>query len=471
MALTTTQHLPALGTATWASLLGSALLVACGGGGGDSSAVPTLASGYPQAPVSCSTTDQKAWLRDYMNDRYFWYDQQGTPNDAATTPAGYLSSLLFKPKDRYSYTQNTAQYTQFFAEGTRTGYGYALMYEDAAKTVLKVRLIEPRSPLGTQGLLQRGDTIVSIDGFTPAQITAGQLSAVSTEGVQRNFVVQGSTGQRSFSALSATFPLSPVIDARVLTVGSTRVGYLMYQEFITTGAAALGSAFEAFSAAGVTELILDFRYNGGGSTAQARNIASMAGGAAVEGKVFANYRYSAKLADNNVVQNFTTNGLPAVPLAAVNRVFVITSGDTASASELVINALRPFKPVITIGGTTYGKPYAFVPQEACGTTSSAVNIEIANALGSADYSAGFAATCPVADDLTRQLGDPLEARLAAALGYVRTGSCPVAASVLQPNKPNAQGNAAQAATKSIVSSALQSDTGYGEISPAQMRMD
>jgi carboxyl-terminal processing protease len=172
-----------------------------------------------------------------------------------------------------------------------------------------------------------------------------------------------------------------------------------------------------------------------------------------------------------VVQNFTTNGLPAVPLVAVNRVFVITSGVTASASELVINALRPFKPVITIGGTTYGKPYAFVPQEACGTTYSAVNIEIANALGSADYSAGFAATCPVADDLTRQLGDPLEARLAAALGYVRTGSCPVAASVLQPNKPNAQGNAAQAATKSIVSSALQSDTGYGEISPAQMRMD
>jgi carboxyl-terminal processing protease len=240
--------------------------------------------------------------------------------------------------------------------------------------------------------LQRGDTIVSIDGYTPAQIANGQLPVVSTEGVTRTFVVKDAAAvQRTLSVQSINFALSPVIQKAILTTGSTKVGYLMYQEFISTGSAALGTAFDFFRTQGATELILDLRYNGGGSTLQARNLASMVGGPTVDGKVFANYRYSAKNAASNFTQSFGSSGLPAAPLTTLTRVFVITSGNTASASELVINALKPFfKEVVTIGSTTYGKPYAFQPRDACGTTYSAVNIEIANANGFADYSAGFA---------------------------------------------------------------------------------
>ena len=154
----------------------SLLLAACGGGGttatpATSSTAPTaLASGYPNSPVTCSTSDQRDWLRDYMNDRYFWYDRQGVPNAAAASMDDYLSSLLFKPVDRYSFAESTAAANQFFEQGTRTGYGYALAWSDSAQTVLKVRLIEPLGPLGLGKLLKRGDTIISIDGFSPAQI-------------------------------------------------------------------------------------------------------------------------------------------------------------------------------------------------------------------------------------------------------------------------------------------------------------
>ena len=448
----------------------SLLLAACGGGGttatpATSSTAPTaLASGYPNSPVTCSTSDQRDWLRDYMNDRYFWYDRQGVPNAAAASMDDYLSSLLFKPVDRYSFAESTAAANQFFEQGTRTGYGYALAWSDSAQTVLKVRLIEPLGPLGLGKLLKRGDTIISIDGFSPAQIVAGQAGPVTAEGVQRAFVVKDDAGtQRSFSVASVKFALSPVINSQVLTApNGDRVGYLMYQEFISTGAPALGTAFDSFRNAGVKHLILDFRYNGGGSTAQARNLASLVGGADVVGKVFAQFRFSAKYSADNFSQTFRFADLPALPLEGIDKVMVITSASTASASELVINSLRPFKNVVTIGSTTFGKPFAFLPIEACGTTYNAVNLEVANAVGFADYSAGFAPACAVSDDLTRQLGDPLELRTAAALGYVATGQCPA---------PSGQVRPAAGSSKAAIDAIKQGELGWGETSPRRARVD
>lgn len=427
------------------ALFATGLLASCGGGGGDNTSASS--SGYPGAAVSCSADTQKAWLRDYMNDQYFWYDKQGTPNDAATGSSTYLDSLLYKPKDRYSYAKNTTVARQFLVEGTFTGYGISWAYESA--DVLKARLIEPLSPLAAAGAV-RGDTIVGIDGLTPAQVTAGQLAPVSTTGIVRTFVLKDAAGvQRTLSVQSATFPLSPVIKAEVLTAANgAKVGYLMYQEFITTGSAAMGAAFDKFRTAGVTDLILDFRYNLGGYTDQARNMATMAGGTAVEGKVFASYRFNAKQSAKNFVETFNARSAPAVPLANINKVIVITSGETASASELVINALRPFKNVITIGSTSYGKPYGFrTTADVCGVVYNAVNVELSNAAGFADYSAGFVPTCAVADDLTRQFGDAAEGRTAAALGYISTGSCPVAAKNLNINSAGSAEKNAQAAIK------------------------
>jgi carboxyl-terminal processing protease len=443
------------------SALGTALLAGCGGGGSDGGTA-VGASGYPGIPASCDTASQRGWLRDYINDQYFWYDKQGVPKEAATSTAEYLDSLLNKPIDRYSFAQSTTLANQFFVEGKRTGYGYALAFADAAQTILKVRLVEPLSPVGVAGL-QRGDTILSIDGKTPAEIVANALAPVNTEGVDRSFVVTNTAGvQRSFSVKSSNYTLSPVITSRVLTAANgAKTGYLMYQEFISNGATAMGAAFDSFRAAGVTELVLDLRYNGGGSTLEARNLASMMGGASLNGKVFASYRYSNKNSASNFTQNFSATGLPGASLDTLSRVFVITSANTASASELVINALRPFKTVVTIGATTFGKPFAFQPRSACDISYNAVNIEIANANNFADYSAGFAPTCPMSDDLTKQLGDPTELRTAAALSYITTGACP----------PVAQSNKAETAAKSAVNGARVLDLGFGEMSPQQMRVD
>ena len=442
-----------------AGAVGLLVLAGCGGGGGDSGAsVAAPASGYPSAPASCDVSGQRAWLRDYMNDQYFWYDKQRAPNAAATSLGSYFDALLYQPTDRYSYSQTTASANQFYAEGTRTGYGYALDWLDAARTTLVVRLVEPLSPVALAGL-QRGDRIDLIDGKTSVEIANGGLTAVDTAGVARTFAVHNAAGtQRSFTAQSAVYTLSPVNTVAVLTApNGAKTGYLMYQEFIASGAVAMGAAFDRFRAAGVTELVLDLRYNGGGSTQQARYLAGLIAGSAQIGKLFAQYQYNAKHTANNFIQNFvgTSGGLPTAPLEGLTRVFVLTMPSTASASELVINALRPYMAVRTIGGVTYGKPYAFQPADACGTTYNAVNLVLANAQNVSVPSDGIVASCSVADDLNHALGDPAESLTAAALSFIANGSCPPAASVASTAKRQSQ----------------TPPLGFGDISPPQMRVD
>ena len=437
------------------AVLGAVALAGCGGGGGEGVATPLVASGYPGTPASCDVSGQRAWLRDYMNDRYFWYDHQGVANATATSMGDYFGTLLYTPTDHYSYTQTTASASQFYVEGTRTGYGYRAASTDTLHSNMVVQMVEPLSP-AAQARLLRGDRILSINGKTPVEIYEGALAAVDTVGVPRTFVVQNAAGtQRTFTVLSATYALSPVHTVAVLTApNGAKTGYLLYQEFIASGAMAMGAAFDRFRAEGVTELVLDLRYNGGGSTQQARYLAGLVAGSAHIGKVFAHYQFNAQRTASNFTQNFvdTSGGLPTAPLDGLGRVFVITSPSTASASELVINALRPYKTVVTIGDTTYGKPYAFQPVDACGTTYNAVNIVVANAQNYSDYSAGIAPTCAVADDLDHPLGNPAESRTAAVLGYIHTGACPAVANLAkrQPRTPS---------------------PGFGDASPPQMRVD
>jgi carboxyl-terminal processing protease len=410
------------------ALLCSGLLSACGGGGGGGSDASSSAA-TSQAPASCSVADQRLWLRSYMNDQYFFYANQGTPDEAATSMDAYFQSLLYKPTDRYSFTQPTAQFTQFFSEGQSTGYGYSLAFSDAAQTVFKVRYVEPASPVAAAGLL-RGETVQLIDGYTAAQVAAGALPAVTTAGVPRNFTVVNASGvTRTFTVNSADYALTPVPINTVFSVpaaggGTAKVGYLLYQQFISGSSAALGTAMNNFRTAGITELIVDMRYNGGGSTTVARNLASMIGGSALDGQAFAQFRFNDKQAANNFTFAFTNAGLPAAPLDGLPRLIFITSPSTASASEILINSLKPFRKVVQVGGTTFGKPYAFQPRDACGTTYNAVNLDTVNAAGVGGFTSGLVPTCVVPDDLTHALGDPAEGRLAEALGYVRTGACP-----------------------------------------------
>ena len=462
-----------------------AVLAACGGGGSDGGgavgsspaplAVPaqTNASGYPGDPSSCSVADQRGWLNDYMMDKYFWNANLGIANAAATSLDTYFDSLLFVPIDRYSYSEEVEQFTQFFAEGTRTGFGYSLAFADATQTRLLVRTVEAAGPAAAAGL-QRGDTVLSINGLSPAQIANGELASVNTVGVTRTFSLADASGTaRLLTMTSRNFALASVVTDKIFNAASgAKVGYLAYQEFSPSSVGALGEVFNRFRAGGVTELIVDLRYNSGGSVVVARALASLIGGAALDGKVFAKLRFNAKNTDSDFDYNFTASPstLPSPPLEGLARVFFITSPNTASASELVINALAPFKNVINIGAATFGKPYGFLPRQACNTVYSAVNFETFNAADVGRYNNGLPATCSVADDLSKALGDPTERRTAAALGFIQTSACPAVTAGLQANSRPDQLNRSQIAINSIANKRWK-EPAFGEVSAPAMVID
>ena len=413
-----------------AILLLAVLLQACGGGGGDTAPPPSA--------EACSIANQRQSLRDFMREQYYWYRDMPAPDEGAATMDAYFQSMLVRPLDRFSYSQPTEEYQQVFTEGRRVGYGYTLVWSDMARTQLRVRSVEPLSPAARAGLA-RGDRIEAIDGYTPADIAAGLLPPVTTPGVPRTFTAVTAAGQwKMLTVTSAEYLLSPVAATNVFDVtapaGPAKVGYLAYNQFVTYSPEQLRAAFAGFARAGIGELILDLRYNGGGSVGVSRELASLVGGGLTANKLYAFLRFNDKQASSTQRLLFEMPEATAgTPLGeGLRRVFVIASGGTASASELLINGLQPFVEVVLIGEPTYGKPYGFVPFELCGTTYQAVQFESFNALGVGGFTSGFPPTCAVPDDLDHQLGDPAEGRIRTALNYVATGSCGAAAALRAP---------------------------------------
>jgi carboxyl-terminal processing protease len=162
----------------------------------------------------------------------------------------------------------------------------------------------------------------------------------------------------------------------------------------------------------------------------------IAGPARVQGKLFEKLGYNNKRGAGTTTPFYNaTTGQALLPTLGLPRVYVLTQGDTCSASESVINGLRGVDvDVRLIGATTCGKPYGFTAKDNCGISYFPIEFKGVNAKGFGDYADGFVPAgsgetgvpgCTVADDLNHPLGDPRESMLATALAYRSTGACPV----------------------------------------------
>jgi carboxyl-terminal processing protease len=303
--------------------------------------------------------------------------------------------------------------------------------------------VEPLSPAATAGLA-RGDVISSVNGRSAAELVAADdfsLLTPAQAGDVLTLVIDAAGGPKTVTLTAGTYALTPVSTTRLLTLSTgAKAGYLVLKDFITQAEDPLIDAVAQFRAAGATELILDLRYNGGGRVSTAALLATLVTGSARQDQVFARLTFNARHASSNGAYVFG-----AVPGAAFPRVVVLTGARTCSASELVVNGLRPYADVVTIGGASCGKPVGFQPRESCGNTYSAVNFESTNALGEGGYYDGIAATCGATDTFSGALGDPAEALTGAAIAYLQSGSCPVAGSAARERSARLVQRAAQQA--------------------------
>ena len=407
-----------------------ALLSACGGGDTGSST---------DGPASCELADQQRWVKTTLDDWYLFNTRMPSVDAAAfNSIEAYFDALLVKQDeagaalDRWSHVQDAAQFDAYYGEGRSLGYGLFVAGQADDPLPLRVRYVAPDSAAAQAGLA-RGMVIDGINGADPAQLkAAGDFAALTPTAVDQVLTLRvrdsATAAPRELSLRASVYPLQPVAPMRVLTSpGGRRIAYLFYKDFLGARLDALGSALAEAQAAGVSELILDLRYNGGGQISAAQELAGSLGGASAVGQRFATLSYNARHADATQHLNFGT----ALPRLGLSRVYVLTGVRTCSASEMVVNGLAPFVPVVSIGAATCGKPYGFNPRSACGKTFNAVNFEIANALGVGGYRSGLAPDCAVTEDFDRAMDDPGEALTAAALSHADTGRCPSASGASQ----------------------------------------
>lgn len=417
---------------SWFALLGSALvLAACGGGSSE-----------------CDTSTEKGWLQCHMAEWYFWYAVAPRPDPAAYADlASFFDASLYGgdavfPADRWSYYESTESFNRFFGDGQNLGYGLSvagLEVEGRPDLPLRVRYVEPLSDAAAKGLL-RGEQIVSINGVPASTYIADNDFSVlvpDVAGRTLDLVVRSSAGDRAVTLTATVHALTPVTGATVLTSpGGRRVGYVHVKDMINQVNAPLDAAFAAFRAQGVADVVLDLRYNGGGLVSVGRTVASYVGGDRSAGRDYVRLLYNDQRAPfNNQTFSFE-NPAAAADLA---RVYVLTGPRTCSASEQVINGLRPFVNVVQIGDVTCGKPVGFLPQSNAGNTFSVVAFESVNQNNQGRYWDGLVPTCSVADDLDHPLGSAAEGLVAAALQHADTGACPALARRAQPLAARGEG--------------------------------
>ncbi len=427
-----------------------ALLTACGGGdGGSGSSAPPVVVTPAPGPVTtagCSILERQNWVGAQMLEWYLFLDLlPGSLNPANyATVEEYLDALTAnaraQSKDRhFTYLTSIKAEDAFYASGSSAGYGIRLSYDSAAGRLFVTEAFEDAPALaagidrGTE-ILAIGttvDNLRTVASIFAAEGAAGVSSALGAAqaGVTRVLRVTSGGIQRDVTVTKADYaiqPVSPRYGAKVLDDGGRKVGYVNLRTFITPADPQLRAAFDNFRAQGITQVIVDFRYNGGGLVSIAKLMGDLMG-ANRAGSVFSYTTFNSQKTANNETAYFTPQPQSIAPM----KLAFIGTGGTASASELVINAFTPYLHANSalIGSNTYGKPVGQIALDltACDDRLRVIAFRTENANHVGDYYTGLAgkveASCQAGDDLSRPLGDPAEASVKGALDFLAGRTC------------------------------------------------
>ncbi len=323
--------------------------------------VPNLSNTYYQ-PLTSTSPNYKRNL-DSLNTYLNKFKDPSLLFDNLTYQYGTVDKWSFIESD-YTVIEN------WIAGISKTlGYDYTPYYYNSTSTNVfaVVNYILPGSPAEKAGI-KRGDIIIKINGTQITDANYGTLlNNQATATLTLAQLTNGTLVQTTTSPLITAVQLQedPVFLTKVFTVNGTKVGYLVYNGFQSDFDLELNTAFQQFKTAGITKLILDLRYNGGGSVQTAIYLASMIYSTNTS-KVFTksvwNSSYSSYNSNDNFTDKIVRSATSSTPINSLNLsdIYFLVSRGSASASELLINGLKPYMNVKTIGTNTYGKYVASV---------------------------------------------------------------------------------------------------------------
>ncbi|MEO5683263.1 MAG: S41 family peptidase [Chitinophagaceae bacterium] len=424
----------------------------------------TGATGPPTGTDTLTAAAKLGLLLDsvylYSKEVYLWHEV--IPSYAVFNPRQYTGASelaaaqnemaairALQPQDKkHSYSFVTTQEgSSAIQTGAAKDYGFFIKSASIDKALPNdsiywyVEYVYKSSPAGTAGI-QRGWYISKINntaiGVDNASVAILNDIFFGTSSNAANFTfTKGDGSTVAIDLAKGSFTANSVLYADVITNGAKKTGYLVFNQFFgTTSQTELTTAFTDFAAKGINELVVDLRYNHGGSTQTQDVLANLIVPASATGKTMYTYIFNDSLTAGKFPLLKRKPGYASVSFQpaintvnyqkagsiALSRVFFIVSSETASASELLINNLRPYMDVKLVGDTTYGKPVGFFPISIFNYAIYPISFKTVNSAGSAEYYDGFAPDKLTADGVNRNWGDVNEPSLSAALRYISTGS-------------------------------------------------
>ncbi len=342
------------------------------------------------------------------------------------------------PLDRFSFLDRWGTVNSEIQQGLAGSFGFDVRYNN--DTDLYVKKVDVGSPADRAGV-KRGWQVLSINGKS-------DLSLASLEADNFNFLFDALDGQSidllfgkpdgnevSLRLSRGNYQLQPILASRVYTVGSKKIGYFAFDIFVSTHSdqgdptyvkSQLDQLMIQFEEAGVAEMIVDLRYNGGGAVVTAEYLSNLLAPSSVGAGLMYTNKINQGLDDfllsHHVHIDFSPVHFQKTNTLNLDRIYFLVTEGTASASELLINNLTPHVDVKLVGeDRTYGKPVGFFNWNILGVDLYAVSFQTFNSVGNGGYFGGMEVDKLVYDDLTKDFGDPEEDMIAEALYYARHG--------------------------------------------------
>ncbi|RBQ02968.1 S41 family peptidase [Pedobacter miscanthi] len=414
--------------------------------------------------LQTKTTDRTLLTKDsiflYAKQTYFW--NVGMPSYDTFNPRKYASNQQVVSAIRALSSNGGKDKYSFIDDGTVAGelggvggdYGFSANFEANTDT-LRVKYVYPTSPAAQAGLA-RGNKITRVNGRAVSRASSAEIdflnNAIFGDNASVTLTIEKNKTATDVTVTRGSYNINPILYTNTYSVNGKKVGYIVFNSFTTNILGGLDNAFVKFKSDGVTELIVDLRYNGGGSVATADGFTNLIAPVSQNGKVMYTTYYNklmqdagAKILENQkfyytfpngkteLVSMFDYSFKPTIAAGNqelftkrgslnLNRVYFIVTGSTASASELLINNLKPVMDVKLIGSKTYGKPVGFFSLRIDKSDLYIPQFQTKNSVDFGDYFDGMNVDKSVADDLTKDFGDVDEKLLSQALYYSLNGN-------------------------------------------------
>ena len=370
-------------------------------------------------------------------DIYLWYNQIPTSFDARSynDPVKIMEAIrpysiepgFTDAVDRYSFAIAKDEWDAMsegmsaVAVGTAANGNIGLTALFRVEGDLRVRLVEPESPAGRAGI-RRGWRITRVndnDNITTSNATFLVDNIYNSASVSLTFLKPDGSSQ-TINLNQSHYAEKPVYLDSVFNINNRNIGYLVLNSFLGDQQgiyAEFDRVFAKFQAAQVSDVIVDLRYNGGGYVSVQERLANYLVNASANGNVMMKQTYNAKNTNKNETTLFRKQGS-----INLNRLYFIVSRATASASELLINNLKPYMDVQMVGNTTYGKPVGFYPVPVGDWYIFPVSFKTTNRNGEGNYFNGLNVNSRIADGLDKEWGDLSESCLANVIRNIASGS-------------------------------------------------